>query len=162
KEAQLVHEAKQNFKNEVCTNYIFIKSTKGVHDVDTLDVFRKANEIRNRITDSYTFKNLMHDLPENDLTFKYSSGSDCFNALQKEYPFEVAAYRLLPDEISEPVKSKSGYFIIHLVDKKPIDLNSLSEDEIKSKILELKDERVDLIRSSFVERLKQEWNFTDN
>src|SRR5690606_26538546 len=76
KEAQLVHEAKHNFNNEVCNEHLLIKS-KNIHSVDTLVVYHKANEIRNRITDLFTFNNFMHDLPKNDLTFEYSSGSDC-------------------------------------------------------------------------------------
>lgn len=115
---RLTKEAYQRLSEEIKASHILI-GIKGETSVDTLAAFNKVLDIRKRIFAGEDFDKLARELSE-DPSAKMNSGSlGYFTAMQMVFPFEDAAYKLKVGEISKPVRTRFGYHLIKLVDRKP-------------------------------------------
>ena len=78
-----------------------------------------------------------------------------------DHAFEVAAFALNPGEISEPIKTRFGYHIIRLEDKKPAQQRSFEEvsgelmEKLKGQFLESR--RAEELRALY-DPAKVQWN----
>lgn len=86
---------------------------------DTLTAYTRAVDIRGKLSSGADFGTLAMQLSE-DPSAKMNKGDlGYFTALQMVYPFESAAYALNVGEISQPVRTRFGYHIIQLLDRRP-------------------------------------------
>lgn len=116
---KLVKEAYDRMKWEVKASHILINVQEHAPPPDTLVAFNKARAIRKRAMEGESFEKLARELSE-DPSAKTNGGVlGYFSALQMVYPFEEAVYHLNVADISEPVRTKFGYHIIKLEDKRP-------------------------------------------
>ncbi len=116
---KLVKEAYARLGEEVKASHILISLKPDADPQDTLKAFAKAEEIVTKLNQGEDFEKLAREYSE-DPSAKTNGGSlGYFTALQMVYPFEEAAYRLEKGEISNPVKTRFGYHVIHVEDKRP-------------------------------------------
>lgn len=116
---KLVREAYDRLGWEIKASHILINVKPDATPADTLAAYNKAITIRNRATSGESFEKLARELSE-DPSAKSNGGMlGYFSALQMVYPFEEAAYHLKVGEISMPVRTRFGYHLIKVEDKRP-------------------------------------------
>lgn len=115
---EMVEEAYARMKQEVSAAHILIKSEEQGNPEDTLKAYNKALEIKNRIVNGEDFATLAAK-ESDDPSAKQNGGYlGYFSALQMVYPFENAVYGNQPGSIVGPVKTRFGYHIIEIKEKR--------------------------------------------
>ncbi|UXX80466.1 peptidyl-prolyl cis-trans isomerase [Reichenbachiella carrageenanivorans] len=115
---QMVAEAYQRLTQEVSASHILIKSDEQANPEDTLKAYNKALDIKNKILAGADFETLASQVSD-DPSAKQNGGSlGYFSALQMVYPFENAVYQNQIGDIVGPVKTRFGYHIIKINDKR--------------------------------------------
>lgn len=116
---KLVEEAYARLTEEVKASHILIGLTQNASPSDTLAAYSKAVAVIEKLRQGADFEKLAAEISE-DPSAKTNGGLlGYFTALQMVYPFEHAAYQLEVGEISNPVRSKFGYHVIKVLDKRP-------------------------------------------
>ncbi|MFC2116411.1 peptidylprolyl isomerase [Bacteroidota bacterium] len=162
KEEELAMEASERLHYEVDASHILLRLNANASPEDTIMAYTKAIQIRNRIMDGESFKQLALFFSDDPNVSKNEGRLGYFTAFQTEYPFESAVYKMRPGEISMPVRSNSGYHIIQLTGRRKISGEVKTEQEIIDLIIGAKDERTQMIEDAFVEKLKKVWSFEEN
>jgi len=115
----LVNEAYERMKLDIRASHILLSVPKESTQKEENDIFNKIIDIRNEIKNN--------KINFSDAAKKYSddksalvNGGDLgyFTAFMMVYDFETAAYNTAVGEISMPVKTKYGYHIISVSDKR--------------------------------------------
>ena len=116
---KLTKEAYEHLTQEVRASHILINLKPDAFPADTLAAFNKIGDIKKRIAAGEDFEKLARELSE-DPSAKYNGGDlGYFTAMQMVYPFEEAAYKTDKGEITNIVRTRFGYHLIKIVDKKP-------------------------------------------
>jgi peptidyl-prolyl cis-trans isomerase SurA len=115
----LVNLTYNRLQQEVKASHILINVKPDASPEDTLKAYNRILEIRKRAVSGEDFGKLASEFSE-DPSAKTNQGSlGFFTAMQMVYSFETAAYQTEVGQISEPVRSRFGYHIIKVEDKKP-------------------------------------------
>lgn len=115
---QLSKEAYERMKEEVNASHILIMVGADADPKDTLTAYNKITDIRNRVLKGEDFGKLASELSE-DPSAKTNKGSlGYFSALQMVFPFENAAYGTPKGMVSAPVRTKFGYHILKVNDRR--------------------------------------------
>ena len=162
KEEEFVNEAIQRLQSEFNASHILIRLDPGSQSRDTLTAYTHAMQIRDCLINGESFARLAIAESDDPLVAKDSGDLGYLTAFQTEYPFETAVFSLAPGEISMPVRTKSGYHIIKLNEKREASGTIMNEQEVKELIYKAKDKRAETIRNAFVEKLKSYWDFREN
>ena len=116
---RLTKQAYDRLKEEVKAAHILMAVANDAAPEDTLKAFQKITDIRKRVVAGEDFQKLAKELSD-DPSAKTNGGDlGYFTTMQMVYPFETAAYNLNPNEISNPVRSRFGYHLIKVLDRKP-------------------------------------------
>ncbi len=118
-EQALIAEAYERMKYEVNASHILIAVPEQALPSDTLKLYEKALSIRNRIIAGEPFETVARATSDDPSVNSNSGKLGYFTAFQMVYPFESAVYRLKVGEISMPIRTRFGYHIIKLNDKRP-------------------------------------------
>lgn len=114
----LIVEAYERMKHDVNASHILINVDQNALPKDTLLAYNQILKIRDRILKGEDFGAVAVET-SNDPSSKTNKGNlGYFNALHMVYPFESAAYSLKVGDISMPVRTRFGYHIIKLNDKR--------------------------------------------
>lgn len=115
----LIQEAYGRMKEEVKASHILINCNPEAEPADTLKAWNQIIELRNRALKGESFEDLAF-ANSNDPSAKQNKGSlGYFTALQMVYPFENAAYQTPVGQISQPVRTRFGYHLIKVYDRRP-------------------------------------------
>lgn len=116
----LVRLTYDRMKEEVNAAHILISVKPDASPTDTLKAFDKIMEARKRVvTGGEDFGAVAAALSE-DPSAKMNQGDlGYFTAMQMVYPFENAAYTTHVGEVSQPIRTRFGYHILKVVDRKP-------------------------------------------
>ncbi len=116
---KLVKEAYERLGWEIKASHILINMNPDAIPADTLAAYNKIMAIREKAMGGESFEKLAREFSE-DPSAKSNGGSlGYFSALQMVYPFEEAAYHLKVGEISKPVRTRFGYHLIKVEEKRP-------------------------------------------
>tara|TARA_B100000575_G_scaffold288199_1_gene287830 strand:- start:54 stop:2171 length:2118 start_codon:yes stop_codon:yes gene_type:complete len=111
----LLEEAYDRLKEEVSVSHILLQTNKA----DDVEVFERANMIKKRLENGEDFIKLAKLFSE-DPSVKDNNGNlGYFSALYMVYPFESAAYNTKKGMISDIVKTRFGYHILKVNDRRP-------------------------------------------
>ncbi|MBE9510929.1 MAG: peptidylprolyl isomerase [Bacteroidetes bacterium] len=114
----LTREAYDRLKTEVNVSHILVKLKNNPAPEDTLTAYKKAIAIRTRIQLGESFESIARSTSD-DPTAKTNGGNlGYFNAFQMVYPFENAAYKNDTGIVTMPVRTKYGYHILLINDKR--------------------------------------------
>lgn len=116
---QLIKEAYERMKLIVRASHILIRLDQNALPKDTLKAYQKAIEIRNKIIKGEKFEKAAVDFSEDPSAKENKGDLGYFSALQMVYPFENAAYLTKVGEVSLPVRTRFGYHIVKVTDRKP-------------------------------------------
>ncbi|MCB0496683.1 MAG: peptidylprolyl isomerase [Cyclobacteriaceae bacterium] len=161
----LIKQAYERSLWEVKASHILIELKPNATPEDTLAAYNKIASIRSKAISGESFEKLARQFSE-DPSAKQNGGElGYFSALQMVYPFENAAFETPVGQISEPVRTRFGYHIVKVEDKRKnegkievahIMVRSTPKDsEDLKKAAKAKIEKIDsLLRSS------DDWNKT--
>jgi len=114
----LVKQAYDRMKEEIRAEHILFLCSPTADPKDTLIAYNKAKSIRERAIKGENFEKLAHEYSE-DPSAKTNKGDlGYFTALSMVYEFEDAAYNTKNGEISQPVRTKFGYHLIKVMDRR--------------------------------------------
>ncbi|MEA3447885.1 MAG: peptidylprolyl isomerase [Bacteroidota bacterium] len=119
-EKELIKEAWERKQKDVKASHVLIKVDQHASPKDTLEAYNKITEIRKKAVSG--------DADFNELAKKYSGDKSVkrndghlgwFTVFGMVYPFETAAYETPVGEVTDIVRTRFGYHIIKVEDKRP-------------------------------------------
>ncbi len=118
-EEELIREAYERSKFDVNASHILIKIDPEKQGKDTLDAYKKAQKVRKLLLDGGDFEEIARKYSE-DESVRYNNGNlGFFTVFGMVYPFETAAYNTPVGEISNIVRTRFGYHILRVNEKRP-------------------------------------------
>ena len=112
---ELVEEAYERTQYEVEARHVLIRLDGNASPADTLKVYDELLKIRDRIKNE-GFEKIQKELHDGKTIFAEDLGY--FSAFKMVYNFETAAYKTPVGEISQPFKTRFGYHIVQVLDKR--------------------------------------------
>lgn len=112
---QLLKEAYDRLKYEVSVSHILIRHD----DTDTTVAYNKALSVQKKLKNGADFVSLAKQVSEDPSVKENNGDLGYFSALYMVYPFESAAYNTPVGSISDIVKTRFGYHILKINDKRP-------------------------------------------
>ena len=156
---------KRSSRGELKTAHIMVKFPKpsGQNSQKDISVSKvKANEIYQKITqDGADFSEMAKQYSDDKNNASKGGELPWFGSNRMVESYENAAFALQNrGDITAPVQTPYGWHIIKLIDKKGLGTFEEEKDEIKGKVE--KDSRSQMKRTSLVNRLKNEYNYSIN
>ncbi len=120
KNVALVQEAYDRTKNEVRASHILIRVEPTASPEDTLAAYNKIMGLKKRIEKGEDFASVAKGKYGSEDPSAASNGGDLgyFNAFQMVYAFEDAAFNTPVGTVSDPFRTRFGYHIIKVTDKR--------------------------------------------
>ncbi|MCB9335136.1 MAG: peptidyl-prolyl cis-trans isomerase [Flavobacteriales bacterium] len=115
----LIKEAYERMKMDVKASHILFMVGPDASPKDTLAAYNKAMKARARIMKGESFDKVAKEVSEDPSAKSNAGDLGYFSALHMVYPFESAAYNLKVGELSMPVRTRFGYHILKVTDKRP-------------------------------------------
>lgn len=116
---ELLDQAYSRLKTEVRASHILIKSAEGASPEDTLKAYEMISNLREKImADEVSFSDAAVKYSEDPSAKSNKGDLGYFTAFQMVYPFENAAYETPVNEVSQIVKTRFGYHILEVTDKR--------------------------------------------
>ncbi len=116
---RLVKEAYERMKEEVSASHILVRLTPEAEPKDTLAAWQKIISIRERAFKGEDFAALAKEFSDDPSAKQNGGYLGYFTAMGMVYQFEDGAYRTKVGEISQPIRTRFGYHIIKVLDKRP-------------------------------------------
>jgi peptidyl-prolyl cis-trans isomerase SurA len=116
---KLSTEAYARMKQEVRASHILIAVPEDASPKDTLDAYRATLALRGRLEEGSDFGDMAARFSKDPSAAQNKGDLGYFTVFQTVYPFETAAYSLPVGKLSQPVRSKTGYHIIKVNDRRP-------------------------------------------
>lgn len=114
----LVKLTYNRLKEEVKASHILINVKPDAPPADTLSAYNRLIDIRNKVLAGESFEQFA-SLYSEDPSAKSNQGNlGYFTALQMVYPFENAAYTTPVGSVSMPLRTRFGYHILKVYDKR--------------------------------------------
>ena len=117
-EQKLIEEAYDRMTEEVRASHLLLLVDEKALPKDTLAVYQKINSLRNKILNGEDFETVAKTHSE-DPSAKTNGGDlGYFSAFRMVYPFETAAFNTPLGEVSKPFRTRFGYHIVKVTDKR--------------------------------------------
>ncbi len=116
---ELKKEAYARLEEEVRASHILISSRETDSPEDTLKAYQKALEVKKKLKKGEDFERLALLYSDDPSVTKNKGDLGYFSAFYMVYPFETAAYETKVGEISEITKTRFGYHILKVTDRRP-------------------------------------------
>lgn len=116
---KLVREVYSRLQYEVNAWHILVGCRPEATPEDTLAAYRKAMEIKARLTQGEPFELVARAVSDDPSAMTNGGNLGWFSATQMIMPFEDAVYSMKPGDISMPVRTPYGYHVIRLTGRRP-------------------------------------------
>ncbi|GAB4280828.1 MAG: peptidylprolyl isomerase [Marinilabiliales bacterium] len=116
---QLIQEAFERMQYDIRASHILVRLPQDAKPEDTLAAYQKIMKARTRIINGEDFAKVAKEVSEDESV--QSNGGDLgyFTVFQMVYPFETMAYNTKVGEVSMPFRTRFGYHILKVIDKRP-------------------------------------------
>lgn len=120
KNEALVREAYDRTSNEVRASHILIRVEPNASTADTLAAYNRLMALKKRIEKGEDFASVAKGKNGSDDPSAATNGGDVgfFTAFQMVYPFEEMAFTTPVGSISDPFRTRFGYHIVKVTDKR--------------------------------------------
>jgi peptidyl-prolyl cis-trans isomerase SurA len=115
----LAREAYNHLQYEINASHILIKVENPFNPADTLRAYKKIYQVYKMAIDGKDFQKLAIEFSEDPSAIGNRGNLGYFTGLQMVYPFEKAAYSTEVGSISSPFKTRFGYHILKVNDRRP-------------------------------------------
>ena len=116
---QLIDEAYARMKKDVSASHILVRLAPDASPEDTLAAFKKITNLRNSIKSPEQFESIAKEASEDPSAKDNGGYLGYFSAFQMVYPFETAAYKTNVGEVSQPIRTRFGYHLVYVKDRRP-------------------------------------------
>ena len=138
---------------QVRASHILIKVDADATEAQKTEARKKITAIQQKLKKGEDFASLAENYSE-DTTSKKGGDLGYFGRGQMVEPFEEAAFRLKPNEISDIVETQYGYHLIKVVDKKPE--AKLTYAEVKDRLDQyLKQQKLQSAEKLYIDNLRK-------
>ncbi|HRJ29274.1 MAG TPA: peptidylprolyl isomerase [Cyclobacteriaceae bacterium] len=115
----LVRLTYNRLKEEVKASHILINVTPDASPQDTLNAYSRITALKEKAKAGEDFGMLAATHSEDPSARMNKGDLGYFTAMQMVYPFESAAYSGKPGEVVGPVRTRFGYHLVYVEDRKP-------------------------------------------
>ena len=115
---KLAIEAHNRLKQEVRASHILIGVSEDASPADTLEAYRAAIALRGRLEEGSDFGDMASRFSKDPVAARTKGDLGYFTTFQTLYPIESAAYTLPVGRVSQPVRTKAGYHLIKVTDRR--------------------------------------------
>ena len=115
---QLIEETYARMQQEVSGAHILIEVPEDAAPADTLKAYQKLDSIRQLALSGEPFEQLARNYSEGPSS-KNGGNLGYFTAMQMVGPFEEAAFSTPVDSVTRPFRTRFGYHILKVYDKRP-------------------------------------------
>ena len=115
---ELVREAYDRMQQEVRASHILVLVDEGASAEDTLKAYNKILDIKKRLDAGEDFVKVAQQFSEDPSVKENNGDLGYFSAFRMVYPFENAAYKTNVGQASKPFRTRFGYHIVKVVDKR--------------------------------------------
>ena len=117
----MVTQSYERLKTEVRASHILMRLKQNASAEDTSKAYFRLMELRERIVNGEDFALIARSKNSSEDPSVVTNGGDLgfFTAFQMLYPFEEVAYTTEVGETSLPFRTKYGYHILKVTDKRP-------------------------------------------
>ena len=115
----LVKQAFERLQYEVRASHILLAVEESASPNDTLRAYQKALNLLDSIESGVSFDEMAIRNSEDPSAKQNKGDLGYFTVFQMVYPFENAAYQTPVGQVSMPTRTKFGYHIIKVTDKRP-------------------------------------------
>ncbi|WP_027003397.1 peptidylprolyl isomerase [Hugenholtzia roseola] len=145
-------------RGSVRISYLYVRSSEGMATEDTLAARKKTEEIYRRLQAGDDWDTLVKQFSD-DVRTRNQGGELPWQSPAKMQPvFEDALADLEPNQISPPLRTPFGWYILKLLERKPLEpleeIYSLLEEKVA------RDSRAELQENALIEKLKKENRFS--
>ncbi|MEX2336849.1 MAG: peptidylprolyl isomerase [Fulvivirga sp.] len=140
---KLIAEAYERYKEEVNAAHILISVDPKASPEDTLKAYNTLMGIREEALRGTDFGALARKHSADPSAQQNNGALGYFTSFQMVYPFESAAYQTPEGEISMPVRTRFGYHLIKVLDKRP----SQGSIEVSHIMIRIKPEKADSLKA---------------
>ena len=115
---KLIKEAYDRMQTDVNASHILFTVAEKATPADTLKAYKKAMDVRNKILKGLDFEKAAKSFSDDKSAINNGGSLGYFTVFMMVYPFENAAYNTEIGKISKPVRTKYGYHLIKVNDKR--------------------------------------------
>lgn len=115
----LAAEAYQRMRQEVNVSHILVPVVEDAAPADTLTAYQTALALRKRAQDGEDFATLAQANSGDATTASTGGNLGYFTAFSVVYPLETAAYTTPVGTVSMPVRTRFGYHLVRVNDRRP-------------------------------------------
>lgn len=115
----LVRLTYDRLTEEVNASHILIQVAPDAIPTDTMRAYQRIMDARERAIAGEDFGKLAAELSEEPRATETKGNLGYFTAMQMVFPFEQAAYLTPVGEVSEAVRTRFGYHIVKVLDRRP-------------------------------------------
>ena len=115
---ELVQEAYDRMKQEIRASHILVLIDESASPEDTLKAYQKIVDIKKRIDSGEDFIKVAQQFSEDPSVKENNGDLGYFSAFRMVYPFENAAFSTQVGQLSKPFRTRFGYHLVKVVDKR--------------------------------------------
>ncbi|PWJ58364.1 peptidyl-prolyl cis-trans isomerase SurA [Dyadobacter jejuensis] len=115
---ELSKEAYERMKWMVKASHILVAVARDASPADTLRAYRAAIAMKGRLEEGENFDEMATRFSKDPTAAQNHGNLGYFTAFQMVYPLETAAYSTPVGKISDPIRSRNGYHLVKVMDRK--------------------------------------------
>jgi peptidyl-prolyl cis-trans isomerase SurA len=148
-------------QGEVMVAHIMVKTTPNMPKEDSLNAYTKITEIYSKLKADSKFEDLAQEFSDDKSSAKKGGELPWFGTGKMPIEFEKAAFSMVnKGDFSQPMRSKYGWHVIKLIDRRGLATFEDMKNELKAKVT--KDSRSQAGRASLIAKVKAEYKFKEN